>query len=334
MKIYAPLFLLSLMLFYAGAALGNDTVEITEWSVPWKNTRPRDPYVDTGSRVWFVGQKGDYLANFSPMSDSYKRFDLGSGTGPHNLLVDGEGMVWYAGNRKAHIGKLNPVTGNITQFPMAHPEARDPHTLVFDRNGDIWFTVQRGNFIGKFSPATGKSQFIPVPTPNARPYGIIVGSQNRPWIAEFGTNKLASVDPKTMKIREISLLRIAARPRRLAETSNGHIWYVDYARGFLGRLNPVTGDILEWPVPGGASAKPYGMSVDNQDRLWFVECGPQPNRFVGFEPVTQKFFSITDIRSGGGCVRHMFFHAQSGEIWFGTDKDTIGRAKIRQHPLY
>ena len=329
MKISVPLVLLSLMLFYAGTALGNDTVEITEWSVPWEKTRPRDPYVDTGNRVWFVGQKGDYLAYFAPVSGSFKRYKLDSGTGPHNLLVDGKGLVWYAGNLKAHIGKLNPATGEITQFRMAHPEARDPHTLVFDRNGDIWFTVQRGNFVGKFSAATGEIQLIPVPTPNARPYGIIVDSRNKPWIAEFGTHKLATVDPKSMKITEIPLFRKAARPRRLAATSDGHIWYVDYAQGFLGRLNPVTGDILEWPVPGGASAKPYGMAVDNQDRLWFVECGPRPNRFVGFDPDTQKFFSITEIRSGGGCVRHMFFHAQSREIWFGTDKNTIGRAKIR-----
>lgn len=328
MKIFTPLFLLPLMLFYAGTAVGNDTVEITEWPVPWKNTRPRDPYVDAGSRVWFVGQKGDYLAYFAPTSSSFKRFDLDSGTGPHNLLVDKEGMVWFAGNRNAHIGKLNPTTGEITQFSMAHPEARDPHTLVFDHNGDIWFTVQQGNFIGKFSTATGKSQLIPVPTPDARPYGIIVDRQNKPWIAEFGSHKLATVDPKTMKITEIPLLRTAARPRRLVETSNGNIWYVDYAQGFLGRLNPTTGDILEWPVPGGGSAKPYGMAIDNQDRLWFVECGPQPNRFVGFETDTQKFFSITEIRSGGGCVRHMFFDATSRQIWFGTDKDTIGRAKI------
>lgn len=328
MKISARVFLLSLMLFYAGTALGNETIEIKEWPVPWKNTRPRDPYVDAGGRVWFVGQKGDYIAYFAPPSGSYKRFELDSGTGPHNLLVDTEGSVWYAGNQKAHIGKLDPATGKIIQFPMTHPGAHDPHTLVFDRNGDIWFTVQQGNFVGKFSVAQGSSQLIPMPTPDARPYGIIVDSGNRPWIAEFGTHKLAFVDPGTMQITEIPLLRTAARPRRLVETASGHIWYVDYAQGYLGRLNPVTGDIAEWPVPGGASAKPYGLAVDHQNRLWFVECGPQPNRFVGFDPQTQKFFSVTEIGSGGGCVRHMYFHAPSGEIWFGTDRDTIGRAKI------
>jgi len=112
-------------------------------------------------------------------------------------------------------------------------------------------------------------------------------------------------------------------------SSNGNIWYVDYAQGYLGRLNPATGSIREWQVPGGVSARPYGMAVDHQDRLWFVECGPRPNRLVGFDSQTLKVFSITEIGSGGGSVRHMFFHAPSREIWFGTDKNTIARAKIR-----
>ncbi|MEJ2231667.1 MAG: hypothetical protein P8X46_10870, partial [Nitrospirales bacterium] len=37
------------------------TVDITEWKVPWDQTRPRDPYVDQQHRVWFVGQGGDYI---------------------------------------------------------------------------------------------------------------------------------------------------------------------------------------------------------------------------------------------------------------------------------
>jgi len=329
MKISVLLLSVPIWLLCTGTVIANDIIEIKEWPVPWKNTRPRDPYVDNRGRVWFVGQTGDYIAYFEPQGGIFKRFDLDPDTGPHNLLVDAAGNVWYAGNRKSHIGKLDPATGKIIQFPMPHPEARDPHTLVLDRNGNIWFTVQQGNFVGKFSTAEGSSRLIPVPTPDARPYGIIVDSQNRPWIAEFGTHKLATIDPKTMKITEIPLPRTAARPRRLVETASGQIWYVDYAAGFVGRLNPATGDILEWPVPGGAAARPYGLAVDHQDRLWFVECGPQPNRFVGFDTNTQKFLSTTEIRSGGGCVRHMFFHAPSRQIWFGTDRDTIGRATIR-----
>jgi virginiamycin B lyase len=328
MKMLISILFLALMGFTGGTAHGNDAIEITEWLVPWQNTRPRDPFVDTLDRVWFVGQKGGYIAYLDPSSGQFKRFELELGAGPHNLVVDGQGQVWYAGNLKTYIGKLDPATGKITRFPMSNPDARDPHTLVFDGKGDIWFTVQWGNFVGKFITATGEHHLIPVPTPRARPYGIVVDAQNRPWFVEVGSYKLATVDPETMKIREIPLPRQEARPRRLVTTSDGNIWYVDYAQGFLGRYNPVTGIFREWPTPGGTSARPYGMAVDDRDRLWFVECGPRPNRFVGFAPETQKFFSMTEIESGGGSVRHMFFHKPQREIWFGTDTNTIGRARV------
>jgi virginiamycin B lyase len=70
------------------------------------------------------------------------------------------------------------------------------------------------------------------------------------------------------------------------------------------------------------------MAVDDKDHLWFVESGLDPNRFVGFDPATEEFFSTTPIESGGGTVRHMHFHAPSRTIWFGADTNTIGRARI------
>jgi virginiamycin B lyase len=84
---------------------------------------------------------------------------------------------------------LDPETGEIAKYPMPDPAAKDPHTLVFDGNGDIWFTVQGSNFIGKRTAATGEIQLVPVATESARPYGIVVDSKNRPWIAEVGTNR-------------------------------------------------------------------------------------------------------------------------------------------------
>ena len=302
-------------------------VEIQEWPVPWENSRPRDPYVGPEGRVWFVGQRSHYVAYLVPETGEFKRYELEAGAGPHNLIVDSKGNVWYAGNRAAHIGKLDPKTGEIVKFPTPSP-ARDPHTLVFDSKGDIWFTAQGGNAVGKLTTATGDVQVIPVPTPNARPYGIEVDKAGRPWIVLVGTNKLATVDPATMQLREITIPRAGTRPRRIAITSDQKIWYVDYAGGALGRFDPATGAFQEWPTPAGERSQPYAMAVDGKDRLWFVETGPTPNRLVGFDSKTKEFFSVTEIPSGGGTVRHMVYHAPTRAIWFGTDENTIGRARL------
>lgn len=320
-----------------GSAAQTDTdPELTEWQVPWENTRPRDPYVAPDGKVWFVGQTGHYAAVLDPATGAMERVDLPGEAGPHNIVVDADGVPWYAGNRVGNLGRIDPVTREITVFPMPDRRARDPHTLVFDANGDIWFTVQGGNFIGKFWKETGEVRLVEAPQVagrggqmgSSRPYGIEMDSRDRPWVVLFNTNQIAMVDPGSFTLKTFALPHEGARPRRLAITSDDSVWYVDYARGFLGRLDPDSGEVEEWPMPSGPSSRPYGMAVDADDRIWFVETGVQPNTFVGFDPLTEEFFSSVEVESGGGAVRHMMFDPKTNSIWFGTDSGTVGRAVV------
>jgi len=305
-----------------------DSLEIREWLVPWKKSAPRDPYVDGRGRVWFVGQKDDYIGNMSPQDGLFNRYDLRPGTGPHNLIIDDDRNIWFAGNRSHQIGKLSPSTGQTTLIDMPDRKARDPHTLVFDSAGDIWFTVQQGNFIGKLAIADNNIELIRITAKKSRPYGIIVDRDDMPWAAAFGRNKLLQVFPATMTIAEIDLPNKDSRPRRLVSTTNGDIWYTDFALGRLGRYRPANREFREWPMPGGDNSEPYGMAVDKNDRIWIVETGRTPNRFVGFDTESESFLNQTDIPSGGGSVRHMYYYEAGGEIWFGTDTNYIGRAKV------
>ncbi len=306
--------------------------DIREWTVPWPGTRPRDPFVQSGApsgdAIWFVGQGGDYLGRLTPSTGEMIRVEIEPGTGPHNLIVGDDGRVWFAGNLKSYIGIYDPATDAITKIAMPDTAARDPHTLIFDARGDIWFTVQGGNFIGHLDTTTLDIELIAVPTARARPYGIIEAPNGVIWSALFGTSKLASIDPATMTLTEHQLPRPNARPRRLAATSDGKIWYVDFAEGQLGVLDPTSNTITEWPMPSGCRARPYGMEVDVSDQIWFVETGPSPNLFVGFDTASEEFLGSAAIPSGAGSVRHMNYHQPTGTVWFGTDANTIGRARV------
>ncbi|HEY0672323.1 MAG TPA: hypothetical protein VGD27_08660 [Longimicrobiales bacterium] len=319
-----PLLLVALLPSLAEA----QTLDLQEWTVPWSDSRPRDPYVDGQGRVWFVGQEGNYIAYLEPKAGTFKRFEIEAGTYPHNLIVDARGMVWYAGNRNARIGRLDPASGEIKTYPMPNAAARDPHTLIFDNSNNIWFTVQGGNQVGRLHTNTGKVDLIAVPTERARPYGIAVDAKGRPWVNLFGSNKLAVIDPATLQLKEIALPRADARTRRIGITRDDAIWYVDYAGGYLGRYDQRTSKFEEWLLPGGAESRPYAMAIDDRDRIWVVETGVQPNTFVGFDPRSKAFFATSPIESGGGTVRHMYFHPATREIWFGTDRGTIGRARL------
>ena len=85
---------------------------------------------------------------------------------------------------------------------MPDPAAKYPHALIFDHGGILWFTVQQGNMFGWLDPKTGKVKLVTSPTPKSRPYGMVVNSKNVVHFVEFGTNKVATIDSKTMSIKE------------------------------------------------------------------------------------------------------------------------------------
>ena len=309
-----------------------DVVPVREWKVPWEDSRPRDPMADGEGRVWFVGQAGNYVAYLNPTTGQFKRYEIAAGTHPHNVVVGPDGAAWYAGNRNGHIGRIDPATGEVTRFPMPDSAVKDPHTMTFAPDGDLWFTAQFGNVVGRLTPRTGQVRLVKIPTEKSRPYGLVLDSKGRPWFDLFGVNQIGTIDPASMRLRTYTLPDERARPRRIAITSDDAVWYVDYTRGFLGKLDPASGAVKEWPNPGGAASLPYAMTVDDRDRLWFVETGRQPNRLVGFDPRSERFFGMTTIESGGGTVRHMTFDRRSGQVWFGTDVGTIGRATVGPGP--
>lgn len=302
-------------------------LEITEWQVPWENARPRDPWRGPDGNVWFVGQTGDYVARLDPDNGTFSRIELQEGAGPHTVIVNDAG-VWYAGNRVQHIGRIDPETFEKEIIPLPGEGTRDPHTMDFTSNDDIWFTAQHANQVGFLDRASREIMLYDLETPRARPYGLVVDENDRPWIALFGTNRLATVDPVTREIEEIALPREEARPRRLDVTADGMVWYVDFVEGYLGRYDPATGAIDEWQTPGGPRAGLYAMGADGDGLIWVVETGPQPNRFIGFDPEQERFTDPIVIRSGAGVVRHMSFDPKENAFWFGTDFNTIGRAKV------
>ncbi len=312
----------------AMAAPATNPIKIVEWPVPWTDGRSRDPFAQDAETVWFVDQVNGYLVKLDTVTREFTKTVLKAGSRPHNLIVDRDGMVWYAGNRTALIGRFDPQAGTTEEFPMPGGTPRDPHTLVFDGKGHIWFTAQIANKIGRLTMESGKVDVISVPTDRARPYGIKMAPDGRVWVVLFGTSKLAKVDPKTFALTEIDLPRDEARPRRLEVTGDGRVWYGDYAEGKLGVYDPATDRFKEWDLPGGENAQPYGTASDSKGRIWLVETGLDPNRFVGFDPKTEDFFSITPIPSGGGVVRHMHYLESDGTVWFGTDFHTIGRARV------
>ncbi|WP_348814397.1 hypothetical protein NFG57_11965 [Halomonas sp. H10-59] len=109
-----------------------------------------------------------------------------------------------------------------------------------------------------------------------------------------------------MALTEIELPHQATTVRRLDIADDGMIWYVNSGRGRLGRYDPRSGEVQEWPSPSGEKSHPYAIAVLD-GVVWYNESGMRPDALVRFDPATETFQSWA-IPSGGiyaGIVRHM-----------------------------
>jgi virginiamycin B lyase len=303
-------------------------VSIKEWTVPTPGSLPHDPMAAPDGSIWYTGMAANTLGRFDPRTQTFKEFPLPANSGPHGLTYDQEGNVWYTANVGGYIGKLNPKNGEITQYKMPDPKAKDPHTPVFDQKGNLWFTVFFANMAGRLIPKTGEIKLVTLPQPRSMPYGIVINSKGVPFFCENGGNRIASINPDTMELKEYMLPNPGARPRRITVGPDDVLWYSDYGRGYLGRLDATSGKVSEWPSPGGEKSRPYGI-VAAGNVIWYSEAGVKPNTLVRFDTKSEKFQTWT-IPSGGGRVRNMVV-AKNGDLWLATSyTNGIARVEVRK----
>jgi virginiamycin B lyase len=207
--------------------------------------------------------------------------------------------------------------------------------IIDSKSGVAWFTAQQAGTVGRFELATGTFRLWKT-GPRTNPYGIVLDSKGRPWFDLFGTNKIGTIDPKTLELKEFTIPNDSARPRRIAVTSDDKIYWGDYTRGFLGYLDPATGKMEEWRMPAGRAALPYAMTTDDRDVIWVGQNGHANVKatLVGFDHKTKKFVAEIPLgEAAPNTVRHMTFDRHTRQIWFGTDQGSIGRIKVPQGSL-
>lgn len=320
----------SLTLSGAPAHAAPESPQIQEWTVPYPNSRPRDPSVGADGRVWFVGQTDNYLGVYDPNKNSFERIGLPEGTRPHSVLVAPSGEPWVAGNGNGTLLRYS-VLGQLEQTievpKTAGLKVRDPHTLAFDGHGGLWFTMQGGNAIGHLNMTSEKVRLFPIAKADSRPYGLVADREGNAWAVLFAGGDIVHIDRRTMKLSSYPLPRDLARPRRLALDSQDNVWYVDYAQDKLGRFSPTSKKFTEWTIEPQPAA-PYAMAIDGRDDVWLFLTAPQPNRVLRFNPEREAFDFKLELPSGGGAVRNAEYHRESDSIWFGSDRNTLGQLRL------
>lgn len=276
--------------------LNPNTGQFSEWEAP--NFLPeaaegvdrilgvQDIQVDPADRVW-VGVGGNKFAAFIPQTERWKVYDLpviwkNPFLGP---VREGEVMLWGSGITKPPEGGirhehgfgLNVETGKLTEGIMLFndkPLVESPHhdnqlnyCYMFDqdKDGNFLCTAPEPSAIAR-ADSDGKVRLIHTPTPFSYPRRGYRDDENRFWFSEFFADRIGVINLDNDKITEFPLQPRYISPYYARPDRDGHIWVSSTGSDRLLRLNPKTGDVVQYLMPVSYDARKVVVD-DRADRI-------------------------------------------------------------------
>ena len=114
-------------------------------------------------------------------------------------------------------------------------------------------------------------------------------------------------------IHEWAVPTKGAHPHDPAVGTDGALWFTEQMANKIGRLDPKTGEIKEFPLPEDKNAGPHGLAADRDGNIWFTA------NFGGYigklDPHTGKVteFKMTSEKADDP---HTLVFDNNGIIWF------------------
>jgi virginiamycin B lyase len=220
-----------------------------------------DLEVAPDGKIWVGMMFQGAVASFDPGSEKFRVYSLpeqfqSDATQVSHFAVDGmkaDGKVWVKNSEKSQVLRLDPETGvweNMGSFRTPSGQPIGIYGLYSDSANNVYlleFTGHGG--IGRVEAKTGKLTYFPTPTALSRARRGRADSQDRLWFAEFGGNAVAMFDPKTEKITEWQKPFEWESPYDVVADRFGTVWEANESSDRLGRLNPATGEWVNYPLP-------------------------------------------------------------------------------------
>lgn len=268
---------------------------ITEYTPP-----PYAPSVQKPQGVGIApGPDGNlWFGDFNTFSESITKLSTtGTRTNTRNIgaaepsdFVTGpDGALWFSQCTTNQIGRMVP--GKAPTYATI-PSSAATSEVTVGADGNLWFAEFNGNAngggIAKVTPSGQITEF-PTPTASAHPWGITAGPDGAIWFTEcFGGSGNAAIGriPTTATsgsdIQEFSTGMSGHQPVSITTGPDGALWFTYWTGGTsgtlngvngLGRMDPLTHTVTEYPTPTTAKAGLWGITAGPGGALWFIENG-------------------------------------------------------------
>lgn len=190
---------------------------------------------------------------------------------PQRSYVDGK--VWTQNNGFAAIHRLDLETGHIETFDFfaveKEGENHNIYDVIPDSHNNAYFTDFQNEHIGRVDAKTGKMTLYATPTPRSQPRRGQMDSQDRVWFGEYRGGKIGMFDTRTEKFQEWLPATPYSAPYDVTLDRNGEAWTGSMTTDRVVRLNPTTGQMVEYQLPRSTNIR--RVFVDNTPQhptLW------------------------------------------------------------------
>jgi virginiamycin B lyase len=209
-----------------------------------------------------------------------------AGAGPWDIAIDHHGKIWFTEHYTNKIGEFDPSTQTITEFSTPASNSQ-PYGIAVDASNNIWFTENNSAvaLIGEYTAAGTLNEYKIRNNPpggltphliSVDPNGNIWWSEG--WVGMIGELKIAQATPGTNNgVTEYAYPASCTtcwgtHTSGISIDSYGQVWFDDSLQGIFGSFPDTgTGSFSVYSAPTQNSHPHDGLSVDEQNRIWFTE---------------------------------------------------------------
>ncbi len=211
------------------------TGQITQtWALPMFSD-PRQITTGPDGNMWFTQTSG-FIGRIRLRDGQLKEFKIPHHNAAYGIVLGPDGNLWFAESSHDLIGRITITNGKVkfTMFPCPSPTG-----LVVGPDGKtLWATAFLNHKIVQVDMSGAILQEVELPA-GSSPKGIAVGGDGNLYVADFGTGKIAVVNPAESPATLLAKLEPPTHhsgPWIIAPDRDGNIWFTESLSGDVAKI--------------------------------------------------------------------------------------------------
>ena len=251
---------------------------VKEYPIPilkaYQTKGSNDLELDSAGNLWIGMLQQSGIARFDPKTKTFKTWALSPNRDSSSIAMvtppktpGTTGRIWTNDEGLQGVHRLDLATNKWEDFgPFNDPQGHHlaPYGIFTDSKGNGYvldYNQDAGHYIGKVDAKTGALSMLPTPTIQARLRRGRVDNEDRFWFAEYGGNKIGRFDIATSTFTEWPMPTPFSWPYDVVRANNGEVWAGSMWTDFVSRLDPKTGDFVQYLLPHDTNIR--RVFVDN-----------------------------------------------------------------------